>query len=357
METLCRASYDGNVDLVNEVLDTPGITVNGVNNEGMTPLWCAVSGGSVAVLRRLIAAGASVDWRVESGIKAPLLMAAEDGREELVQVLICAGADINITNGTSTVLSRTIASFWNPRVIYNLIAEGADVNKVLEVPNSMAPLHTAAQFNRLQVMEWLLAAGADPNVRTPENSYGQSETESRCTPLYFAALSPGSGAMKLLLQFGADVNAQNCQGDTALHIAAVQGMINKVEMLLEFGADASIKNDRGQTALQAASSRFTFYEMREDPMYTGGAWFPVISLLVAAGDRSWDHVPTPCPGLGRAMLPVWLAAPQDLPYLFARLPKKMKELVHASLRAMHGPLHPEELRMLILATALRLEEI
>ena len=355
MEELCRAAYAGEIELVDKILNELGITPNGEDLEGKTPLWHAVSGrNAVPTVRRLIAGGTSCNWhRID--IKAPLMVAAENGQEELVKILLEAGADINITNGTSTVLSRAIASFWNPRVIQRLISEGANVNKLVkDNPLSMAPLHTACQFNRLEVISWLLEAGADPDIKTPDNAYGQSG----CTPLYFAALScPGRGAIDLLLGAGCNVNVQNEVGDTALHIAAVQGRIEIVEVLLKAGADASIKNTRGQTALQAASSRFNFYQFREDPLYTGDCWFPLIANLVAAGDRSWDCVPSPCPGLGRAMLPVFWSAPQDLKLLFQRLPKKAQERCHASLKVMHGPLYPEELRILILATALHLEEI
>ena len=72
-------------------------------------------------------------------------------------------------------------------------------------------------------------------------------------------------------------------------------------------------------------------------------------LLVVAGDRSWECMPTPCPGLEAAMLCVWQAAPDELPEvvkrlknppqslieLFPRMAEEMKKVVQEVLRGLH----------------------
>ena len=69
----------------------------------------------------------------------------------------------------------------------------------------------------------------------------------------------------------------------------------------------------------------------------------------APGDRSWECVPTPCPGLEAAMLSVWQAAPDELPELvkrmenpprnlielFPRMDEEMKKVVQEVLRGLH----------------------
>ena len=71
--------------------------------------------------------------------------------------------------------------------------------------------------------------------------------------------------------------------------------------------------------------------------------------LVAAGDRSWECVPTPCPDLEAAMLSVWQAAPDELPELvkrmenppqnlielYARMSEEMKKVVQEVLGVLH----------------------
>ena len=57
--------------------------------------------------------------------------------------------------------------------------------------------------------------------------------------------------------------------------------------------------------------------------------FNTTTALVPAGDRSWQCVPTPCPGLEAAMLSVWQAAPDELPRLVKRMenpPQNLAEL-------------------------------
>jgi ankyrin repeat protein len=58
---------------------------------------------------------------------------------------------------------------------------------------------------------------------------------------------------KSLLSAGADVNAANCNGTTALMTAAIAGNVEIVQLLLSAGADCSKKSLYGLTALQAAS--------------------------------------------------------------------------------------------------------
>jgi ankyrin repeat protein len=57
-------------------------------------------------------------------------------------------------------------------------------------------------------------------------------------------------AVKLLLEAGANPNAVNPKGDTALHIAAHDGKLGALRELVAGGADVSARNAAGQTALQ-----------------------------------------------------------------------------------------------------------
>jgi hypothetical protein len=86
------------------------------------------------------------------------------------------------------------------------------------------------------------------------------------------------------------------------------------------------------------------------------------ALLVAAGERQWACVPTPCPGLQAALIPVWKKAPketvdEDLRQLFERLELEVQFWLQEALRALHHGARPfdsmeEPLRMKILQLAL-----
>ena len=51
---------------------------------------------------------------------------------------------------------------------------------------------------------------------------------------------------------GADVNARNYKGQTALHCAARAGFVEIVSLLIDHGAEVDLRDDKGQTPLMAA---------------------------------------------------------------------------------------------------------
>ena len=73
------------------------------------------------------------------------------------------------------------------------------------------------------------------------------------TPLMFAALYGDRDAIRLLLTHGADPNAQNDAGGTALMYAIEDA--DKVRLLLESGADPNVRSGEGRTALLIAVGR------------------------------------------------------------------------------------------------------
>jgi len=63
---------------------------------------------------------------------------------------------------------------------------------------------------------------------------------------------PHVNCMRMLLEKGADVNAQNMQGSTALHWIAGSGRLQVIRFLMAMGADAWIRDDMGRTPIDRA---------------------------------------------------------------------------------------------------------
>ena len=118
------------------------------------------------------------------------------------------------------------------------------------------PLHSAAFYGHLQMVQVLLEHKADVNARAdpgetplhflPRNADGIPRTPSQTSQLHNVA--------RCLLYHGADVNARNDSLSTPLHIAARNGWVEVVRVLLEHGASVGAEDQYGKTPLHLASS-------------------------------------------------------------------------------------------------------
>jgi hypothetical protein len=127
------------------------------------------------------------------------------------------------TNDFTTVCAK-IAS--NPGLISKLDAYG------------YSPLHYAAQQNNVEIVEYLLSKGADPDA-----------TQCGATALHRAAYAGSFESCELLLKAGANVNAIDTSYKdmrTPLHKASSVGNEKVIEILLKYGADASIQDSSGK---------------------------------------------------------------------------------------------------------------
>lgn len=107
-------------------------------------------------------------------------------------------------------------------------------------------LHAAAREGDLPVLRRLLARGVDPSAR----HLGWSGIP---TPLIAASFAGHAEVTAALVAAGAELDARNIQGRTALHLAADQDHAAIVDALLRAGADADLQDFHGHTALHLAA--------------------------------------------------------------------------------------------------------
>ena len=114
--------------------------------------------------------------------------------------------------------------------------------------NGYTILHLAVQSNEKILMTILQIEGIDVNV----------ENADKNRPLHYfcqAYKSPNcSKPFKQMVDKGCDVNAQNLNGETALHKAIFNGSVRllMVDLLLKSGADVNLVNSKGESALHYA---------------------------------------------------------------------------------------------------------
>lgn len=92
-------------------------------------------------------------------------------------------------------------------------------------------------------LEQLLAAGADVNAPQADGA----------TALHWAAYRDDVASVRRLLAAGADATAQNRAGATPLALASIAGNAEMIRLLLEAGADANARSPNGETPLMIAA--------------------------------------------------------------------------------------------------------
>ena len=128
-------------------------------------------------------------------------------------------------------------------IVKYLISAGADVNA--KGPYGWTSLHMAAGMNSSEMVAMLIAAAADPNLKM----------ELGNTPLHSAAYRGSIDIADQLIKAGSSVNETDNEGNTPLHDAAARGYAEMVRFLLVKGANPDLKNYEGNTPLMLAESR------------------------------------------------------------------------------------------------------
>jgi ankyrin repeat protein len=106
-------------------------------------------------------------------------------------------------------------------------------------PDGFSPLQLASFFRQPGAVRLLLEAGAETDA--------VAKNELRVTALHSACAARQTEIARLLLEHGADPNAQQQGGYRPLHAAAQHGDVDLARRLLEHGADPELGKDDGET--------------------------------------------------------------------------------------------------------------
>ena len=248
---------------------------------GFTPLLFAARHGQVESARHLLDAGADVNESGPDGASA-LVTASFSGHGELAAFLLERGGDPNAA-GAGYAALHTAVLRADATLVRTLIAHGADPDIRLTggsrapratnwwiLPGSLAgatPFLLAAKYVDVEIMRILADYGADPFLplrdgTTPlmmaagaDWSNGEIDRHYRRVPPEVAEAlhadeRPNLEATRIALSLGADVNARNRAGDTALHSAVFKAWPGVIQLLADHGGDMQAMNERQRTPLQ-----------------------------------------------------------------------------------------------------------
>eukprot|EP01035_Chromulina_nebulosa_P017513 gene17513-23074_t len=210
--------------------------------------------------------------------KSCLLLAAEFGRTVILRYLLSYHENIELVNISDhtglTPLQAACIHGYKP-IIYDLIANGADVN--MPGCGGTYPIHDCIQCNDIDIPNYLINHGAYVNVVEPYNN--QSPLMLACrhglvdyaqlfllhgarfedvdkqgqSAVHYAALCNSIHMYNLLREIDIDFDVIDYNGNCALHIAIENGSSDFAISLLEGGAHPSYRNDQGDQPAHIAA--------------------------------------------------------------------------------------------------------
>ncbi|GFR98468.1 LOW QUALITY PROTEIN: ankyrin repeat protein [Elysia marginata] len=210
---------------------------------GSTALTLACCGNKIDIVLMLLDAGMDVN-HVSGKKQTALWVAVENKHYALAEILIKRGANVNIaTTGNVTILMHALRH--NTAAFSELIIKsGADVNAADSNGDtalfSALNRHTQHKGEKVAL---LLRHGADIN---------HSNLMTKTPLMIAAALDRNLYVFKLLLASGPDVNAQDLNGNTALHVAVESRGEDKLKDLVSNGADMGMINSDNRNPLMLA---------------------------------------------------------------------------------------------------------
>ena len=244
---LVKAILHGDTEHVRHLLQLGAIKINRFikfDEGSTTALEAACANGHDEIVELLIKYGADVNKKGKTGMR-PLNVACRLGRVETVKKLLNSGASVDIDVETSDPYFALLDATRFGRT---------DIVKILLEHGASAGLHTIGRYTAMilacthgltEIAKLLLEYGAPVNEIADDGSFS-IDCASRCGR---------ADVVELLLQNDAQIDLQNRDGNTALISACILGHTKVVKVLLEHRANTNLIAKNGDFALKQASAK------------------------------------------------------------------------------------------------------
>ncbi|XP_033631150.1 transient receptor potential cation channel subfamily A member 1-like [Asterias rubens] len=242
MTPLHKASMFNRLPMVKLLLEN-GAKINAVGKDGFTPLLLACWKGHADVVRELVAQKADITIK-DHQLKTCLHWCVEMGHCELVDIIIESETGSELMEHQDKLDHSPMhysAEIGNKQLMEMLISKGAKGGT--RNVDEKTPLHIAAQFGHLSCVETFLKNF--PNFLNDDDVDGN-------TPLLLASRGGHHCVILFLLGMGADIYKRNDEWKTVLSLAAQLNRMHTIAVLIEHNADINAQDRDKNTPLHLA---------------------------------------------------------------------------------------------------------
>ncbi|CAM9308311.1 unnamed protein product [Lampetra planeri] len=249
-----------------------------IKNQGKTALQVAAHQGHMEVVKALLQANSSIEVKDEDGDTA-LHYTAFGNQAEIARLLLSKGANVNLLNNSMCTALHIAVNKGFTDVVRVLTDHSADVN--LQDSYGDTPLHDAIAKDFRNIIEILVVvpnidftqqnhrgfnllhhAALKGNKLATEKILGRArqlvdvKKEDGFSALHLASLNNHRDVAEILIKEGrCDINIRNNRNQTPLQLAVTQGHTDLVQLLVAEGADVNMEDEDGDTAMHVALLR------------------------------------------------------------------------------------------------------
>ncbi len=211
---------------------------------GATPFHYAAAQGNVEIAQAILEKKSAVLEERDRLQKTALLIACENGKEDMVIFLLDQGADIEIRDHLGLTALMSACSGWNMEIVELLIKKGVDINEVtIYQDKEYTALTVAALYGFRDMVDYLI----ELNAVVPESV--------REITLRYAVRGDHEGLLEYLGELGMEIGGKAmAEQEKLVYLASAAGSERIFRALLERGFDPGKKDRYGWTVLHHAAS-------------------------------------------------------------------------------------------------------
>ncbi|XP_045404702.1 E3 ubiquitin-protein ligase MIB2 isoform X2 [Lemur catta] len=268
------AAYLGQVELVRLLLQARA-GVDLPDDEGNTALHYAALGNQPEAARVLLSSGCGAD-ALNNTRSTALHVAVQRGFLEVVRVLCERGCDVNLPDAhADTPLHSAISAGAGASGIVEVLTEVPGVDVTATNSQGFTLLHHASLKGHALAVRKILARA---------RQLVDAKKEDGFTALHLAALNNHREAAQILIREGrCDVNVRNRKLQSPLHLAVQQAHVGLVPLLVDAGCSVNAEDEEGDTALHVALQRHQMLPLVADGAGGDPGPLELLSRLQASG--------------------------------------------------------------------------